>query len=101
MDVGFLISMAGNVVLVLGGAVLAGKLVTARLRLEDAEEANAVSRSINGSLLDLNNRYLTELTDHRAKAERVRQGAMRATLASAAARKAKAANGGTAAANVG
>jgi hypothetical protein len=95
MEYGLYASLAANALAAIGGMVLAGKLAIARQDLDDAREDNADLLAVRKSLEDANGSLLAELSEHRARAEKVREGAARATAASAAARKAKA--GGAAA----
>ena len=80
MDVSLLTSMAGNAVLLVGGAVLAGKLVTARLNLILAEETAGELMVTNLNLRNTAKSQLDELIKFRANAKRVRAQALRAQM---------------------
>jgi hypothetical protein len=98
MSLGLFASLAALLIAALAIMSLVAKLANARADRDQAEQERddlrdtlaerdvdlALTREMNGSLL-------AEVTEFRANADKVRAGAMRASLASAAARKEKAA----------
>ena len=90
MTIGLFMSLGGNVLAVIAIMVLVLKLSTTRLDLVTAKDLAADLQIAKRRLAHLCDDYLRELTGHRARAEQVRLGALRASQASAAARKAKA-----------
>jgi hypothetical protein len=87
-------SLAGNLLLVIFGMVMAAKLATAREIIDDRNEDCAELKRERGKLKSAfdevaeDNAFLrAEVTEHRAKAEQRRISAYRASLASAAKRK--------------
>lgn len=83
-------SLAVNAVGIVGGLVLAAKLATARQDADDAAEIAYIWKKNCQSACEKVGLLEIELAGHRAKAEKVRLSAKRASDASAAKRKAKA-----------